>query len=77
MKKKNKFRLQFDLPCGFEKDKESKGQWYAYYDALNLITQQKTRKKARKSLQATVGMFVEGCIESGTLRAELLELLRK
>ena len=53
--------------------KEKPGMYIAYCPALDLYSQGATSKEARKNIIEAVQLFVESCIEGGTLDDVLRE----
>jgi predicted RNase H-like HicB family nuclease len=54
--------------------KRAEGRWVTGCPALDICSQGKTKEEAQRSLEEAIGLWVEDCLERGTLDQALREV---
>lgn len=65
-------QISLDLICTVKKDGAKR--WVAHCPALDVASQGKTREDAKRCLEEAIELWVESCLERGTLEAALREV---
>jgi predicted RNase H-like HicB family nuclease/predicted RNA binding protein YcfA (HicA-like mRNA interferase family) len=64
--------IDFNLNCTVKRD--AKDRWVTGCPALDLFSQGRTEEEAKQCLKEAIELWVEDCLERGTLEAALREV---
>jgi len=65
-------QVEFDLQCRVRQDSDSR--WISWCPLLDVYSQGESKDEAKRCLREAIGLWVESCLERGTLDAALEEL---